>query len=988
MVGRRARFAPLLVTVFVATAYGADQEVNDAQMLYNEAETLRLTYDRESALLAIDKYAEARSLWERSGNHARAARAGQRIGATYNLLGAMQETSRYYTEALALARKSDDRLLESELQSALGMTRAILGDEESAWRAAEAQCNEAQTLALAHEGEIERAKSLNCLAEVNYARGKIAEAIGFYAEAEAIFRRSDSREDLAQTLLFLGYAHSDLSSFELADADYGEALNIWRTIADKHGTALTLIAIARMQWRQAQYQPALTQFYEARELFDQMGDVINLASSYDGIAAVYMDMGQYQNALRYWSLALPLFEEAGLKNYIPDVLSTLALAEIALGNTDQALIHLERARLLSEQSGNGNRLAYSLRLLGYAHYSLGRPQEALTYLFELLELDEATQDARLEAGALSDIGSVYVFLGEHQLAIGYLDRALQLSRKASDRQGEARDLFGIATAYAGLGDLTSARGHLETALRVAESLRAEVASQDLRASYVASVYHYYRFQVDLLMRAHRTQPQAGYAAMAFEVSERARARSLLESLAATGVDLREGVDDRLLAEEKQLSAALNEKYETQVELSNRDDQPTSQLADEIRDLEAAYKQVKARIRASSPRYASLTEPKPLTLSEAQTQLLDDDTVLLEYALGEERSYLWVVSTDAFATYTLPPRAEIDRLARQVYSLLKNPSVGQASKRQYWDAAVQLSEAVLGPAVDQIGGKRLVVVADGALQYVPFAALPTPDRQSSQSMPIIARHEIVNLPSASSMVVIRDETHDRPLSTKSVAVLADPVFALTDPRLAGNDQMARRRGQSTLGRLPHTAKEAAQITSALPGGDYLEIVGFAANRAAVTNPQLGDYRILHFATHATFNETEPGLSGLVLSQFDADGLPQDGFVRLNDIYDLRLPAELVVLSACDTALGEEIEGEGLVGIVRGFMYAGSRRVVASLWQVADAATAELMNRFYQGMLEEKLAPADALRQAQLHVMEQRRWSHPYYWAAFTLQGEWH
>ncbi len=174
---------------------------------------------------------------------------------------------------------------------------------------------------------------------------------------------------------------------------------------------------------------------------------------------------------------------------------------------------------------------------------------------------------------------------------------------------------------------------------------------------------------------------------------------------------------------------------------------------------------------------------------------------------------------------------------------------------------------------------------------------------------------------------------------------------------------------------------------MPQSDFLERIGFDASRQAALAPELSNYRIIHFATHARFDETEPGLSGLIFSQLDAEGHARDGFVRLHDIYDLRLPADLVVLSACDTALGEEIEGEGIVGIVRGFMYAGSKRVVASFWQVADAATSELMNRFYVEMLTNGLAPSAALRRAQLHILSQRRWQHPFYWAAFSFQGEW-
>jgi CHAT domain-containing protein len=215
--------------------------------------------------------------------------------------------------------------------------------------------------------------------------------------------------------------------------------------------------------------------------------------------------------------------------------------------------------------------------------------------------------------------------------------------------------------------------------------------------------------------------------------------------------------------------------------------------------------------------------------------------------------------------------------------------------------------------------------------------------------------------------------------------AESQLEVAERQLASIESV-RRRG-ADLGRLPHTANEADQITSVVPDGDYLKQVGFDASREAALDPGLSDYRIIHFATHAKFNETEPGLSGLIFSQFDAEGRARDGFVRLHDIYDLRLPAELVVLSACDTALGEEIEGEGIVGIVQGFMYAGSKRVVASFWQVADAATSKLMNQFYIEMLTNGLAPADALRRAQLYIMRQPKWNHPFYWAAFSLQGEW-
>jgi CHAT domain-containing protein len=284
------------------------------------------------------------------------------------------------------------------------------------------------------------------------------------------------------------------------------------------------------------------------------------------------------------------------------------------------------------------------------------------------------------------------------------------------------------------------------------------------------------------------------------------------------------------------------------------------------------------------------------------------------------------------------------------------------------------------------------------------------------VPLIVDHEIVNLPSASTLALIRQETAGRQTAPKMLAALADPVFEASDPRLAAVRIKASSNGliasvrsaesssaPSTLpselarsarsfhrdgfGRLVFSNEEAESITGFAPKGSTLKATGFEANRKLVASGELGRYRIVHFATHGLINSEHPELSGLVLSLVDENGKPQDGFLRMSEIFNLRLPAELVVLSACQTALGQEIKGEGLVGLTRGFMYAGAERVVASLWQVDDQATAQLMRFFYRGMFKENLRPAAALRAAQIEMSRSSRWSEPYYWAGFVMQGEW-
>jgi CHAT domain-containing protein len=307
--------------------------------------------------------------------------------------------------------------------------------------------------------------------------------------------------------------------------------------------------------------------------------------------------------------------------------------------------------------------------------------------------------------------------------------------------------------------------------------------------------------------------------------------------------------------------------------------------------------------------------------------------------------------------------------------------------------------VLAPVARFLGRRRLLIVSDGALQYVPFAALPDPRRRDA---PLGATHDIVNLPSASTLAVLRTEIAGRIPASRAVAVLADPVFDNEDPRAtrrARAAHAARRSPQKDprhsahrageagfVPRLPFTRQEAAGILALVRREESLRALDFAASRELATSRQLADFRVVHFATHGVINERYPELSGMILSLVDAQGERQDGFLRLHDIYNLELNADLVVLSACETGRGREVQGEGLIGLTRGFLYAGAAQVLVSLWKVNDEATAELMRLLYKGMLAGGLAPAAALRQAQLAMQKQRRWHSPYYWAGFVLHGD--
>lgn len=333
----------------------------------------------------------------------------------------------------------------------------------------------------------------------------------------------------------------------------------------------------------------------------------------------------------------------------------------------------------------------------------------------------------------------------------------------------------------------------------------------------------------------------------------------------------------------------------------------------------------------------------------------------------------MIGRGALSSRVLPGRAEIEERARKVHALLAKSHL-RGVRRQSDLAASALSEVLLDPIAGLLGTERLLIVADGALQSMPFAALPRGGRL------LLEDHDIVHLPSVSVLAALRRELTGRPRPSKLLAVLADPVFS-SNPAPAPAGQL----GERSLAPLPHTRREAEDILRWVPEEEGLRALAFDASRETVLHGGLNRYRILHFATHAVIDPKNPELSGLALSSVDEQGRPQDSILRVREIRGLHLPADLVVLSACRTALGREVRGEGLTSLAQGFLDAGAARVVVTLWDVGDASAAELMSRFYAGLLGQGLEPARALRRAQLSMLRDPRWRAPHNWAAFTLQG---
>jgi CHAT domain-containing protein/Tfp pilus assembly protein PilF len=1012
-----------------------DRARTDAERVIAEAEQLRVRGTDEALREALGKYNEALPLLRSLKETGREAHVLVQVGWVFRRLGESAKSLEYYHRALPLWRALGEVGEESNTLSNIAVAFVSAGDGQKALE----YYHQALALWRAAGNVKEEGYTLHNIGVVHWQLGDSQKALEYFNQALPLRRAAGDRPGEALTLLGIATTHESLGRLHEALEYYNIALTLLEAVGDPRGEATALTSIGSTYLKLGESQKAFGYYGRALTLIRAVGDRRQEASTLSSIGAAYWQpLGDSQKALEYLNQALSLWRAAaGGSGAVPSLrsgeastLQRLGAIHGAEGDARRALEYLEQALSLARAIGNQQQEAYDLDTIGIVYGSLlGDPRKALELYEQALTLRRATGDRMGEAITLSHIGAAHHLSGRLEEAARYLRQALALHREVGDRNGEAETLKQAAGVERDLGHLGEAREQIEAALGIHEGARSQLYSQQLRATLTASRQDYYETYIDVLMRLHRERPAAGYDAEALRASERARARGLLEILTESRADIRQGVDAGLLERERSTRQRLSFTAERLTRLLGERHAPEqeAELRGEVESLLAEYQEVEARIREVSPRYAALTQPRPLGAPEIR-RLLDKDTLLLEYSLGEERSYLWVLSSDGLQSFVLPRRAAVEEQARKVYELLaaRNKSIDfeEADRRrervaeadaEYPAAAGALSQMILAPAAALLKGKRLLVVGDGVLQYLPFAALPLPEAaargpQAGGFVPLIAGHEVVSLPSASALTELRKETAARRPAPKAVAVLADPVFESRDGRVkANNTQTGSARPDDTgvensllrsvidisqpdenrhytFPRLPYTRREAEAIVALVPAGQSEKAVDFDASRAAATDPRLAEYRYVHFATHALLNTRHPELSGVVLSLYDRGGREQDGFLLAHEVYNLRLPAEMVTLSGCRTGLGKEVRGEGLVGLTRGFMYAGAARVLVSLWDVNDESTAELMSRLYRGVLKEGLSPAAALRRAQLGMWKEARWRAPYYWAPFVLHGE--
>jgi CHAT domain-containing protein/tetratricopeptide (TPR) repeat protein len=741
-------------------------------------------------------------------------------------------------------------------------------------------------------------------------------------------------------------------------------------------------------------QEALTAFQRALPLAraQKMGGLEG--GILDHMGVVYGRVGDDRRGLDYYRQALALVSREGQLLDEASLRLKMGNMAVGLGRLDEALPELTAALQVWRKELPDVRREATVRLaLARVHRQQGRPAEALEHLRRALEFREPTGPAHT-AAMLIELGLTHEALGDAERALEATREAHALLPMLAPQSAHRwRVMAQTARLHRDAGRLDEARRWVEAAAAAADTGWAALASEGLRYAYAELTSGVYDLEVDVLMRLHERSPGEDFDRRALESSERGRARGLRELLREARVTLPRQVDAALLAQE----AAVREKVAAAAEkrrLLGMEGRTDTALDRELQALTTEHDELRGRIRAADPRYASVAHAAPPSAAQIQA-LVEPGTALLEYDLGPTRSYLWVATAGGITSHVLPGEEEIGPLARALHERItaRNraaPKESGAQRRarlalgdeEAAQAAARLGALLLGPVPGLAALRRIVVVPDGVLHYVPFAVLAPPGE--ARGAPLIASHEVLHLPSAAVLATLRQQS-PRPPARRELAIFADPVFDGGDGRVSRRG--AARGGPARFRRLAYTRTLARDVAAGVPESARRVALDFDASREAVTGGGLEQYRTLLFATHGVLNSEYPELSGLALSMVDEKGRARDGFLRLQDVYHLELNADLVVLGACETGLGREVRGEGLVGLSGGFFYAGARRVLASLWKVDEQATVDLIGELYRRLRADGLPTAAALRQAQLKLRDEPHFRSPYYWAGFVLQGDW-
>ena len=825
-------------------------------------------------------------------------------------------------------------------------------------------------------------------------------AIQTVREALTLFQSINDQEGIANAYFKLGRYYYALNQMNEAAQNYESALQIWRQRQDTAKQTRALTYLGYIEGRKGEWVNGFSYLTQAQNLLDEQNDMGAMARIATGMGYVFNESGLPAHGLIQYQRAKEYFRQDGDERGYNRMIMTVGYTYFLLEKYQDAITNLEEARELFKSSSDEyaeEDVIQCDEYIGQVYLATGQYDLALKSLLPIPAYWERKghHDDAVYIKAL--IGEVYQRQGKIELARINYQAALKDFRKATAPVKKAALSFALGRLELNERNYDTAEKYLKESIETTEDIRSDLSSRMLATAFSASVHDRYETYIECLMQKHKQQPSRGFELQAFQASELARARSLAAMLRDRQTKIVTGIDPRLAEREKSLRQAIQVKAEQTISLLATDykKEEFDKLEQVLTRLREQHQQLTQQLQQQNPHYDQIKETANYSVQQVQELIVEDnETMLLEYFLAKNVSYVWAITRNGARVYDLPKADEITDAVRDVYELLSRKP-GDETEKRLNEASGKLAKMILTPLADQSNIKRVIVVADGALNYIPFQLLPAPSGN-----PLVANYEIVNAPSASVLGQLREERQERGANTKVLAAFGDAVFrsnyaqfknsapsvvAASVSMERGLEVDADSLNPDKIQSLVYSKYELDYLRN-IAGPGALVATGFKASRAVFEKTDFSRYSIVHFATHGLFDPKNPKKLGFYLSMVNEAGQDEDGFITMQDVYNLRVPVSLVVLSACRTGLGEDVRGEGLIGLTRGFMHAGASSVVASLWKVDDEATAELMKHFYTNMLKNGMRPAAALREAQNSMRQNPQWQSPHFWAGFTLQGE--
>lgn len=998
------------IILFLCAVSLSAQDQNELPLLLQQADELSEEGEMQKA---IEKYQQVLSILKTQDDQKSLADVTSKLGVAYRELGKYDDALKALNEALEIHDKIGDQLGSGSDLNALAYMDSLTGKYDEGislgekalavhqnihnkngimgslnaiarcyWRKNEYEkaieyVNHSLDIATEINDKFGTAQNLNLLGAINWEQGNYARALEFYKKALPIAEQFKNKSRLGSILGNIGLVYWNQGDLDQAFEYLNQGLEIDRGTGNLHKVGIDLYNIGAVEGERDNYEKKKEKLLEAIELAKQINDKNLLAVCLHSLGSYNLSIGNYDSAEQYYVKAAQIAEELGDKRTLAYSLSSMG--ELHLRNGDYAgyLNYNEKALKIFEEIGEKRGICAALNSIGEAHLKLGNLDQSLIFFQKALSIGESIGSKYEQCDSYLGIGSVYYVKRKMNDAAVALSRSVELSQQMKSRILLWQAMYKRGLVSRDSGKNEEALQFWEQAIETVEKGRNEIKVTEERTTYLVRKLDIYDDLIHLLI-ATQKMPDA------FHYVQRAKARSFLDTLTEARIDPEGRIDSATQLEKKKIVAELV-KTETQIrdeyETEKIDEAKVKELKTKRNELDTEYNDLLSKIRKQNPRFANLQYPQPLRLTEAQA-IIDEQSVLLEYFLGKNSSFLFAITRTDFHVFKIPSEQKLAAQVNLIHDVLQKPDphleLSEKAHTTYAGVSSLLYEELIAPAQNELTGKhRIIIAPDGILNYLPFECLLTRRTKSGtidfSKLPYLTRdYEIQYIPSVSVLKALGAHRYEEYKEQDDLIAFADPVYAAE-----------RSWNKSVVTALPNSRIEVERIARLFPKNKINLFFGKDASETNIKRNDLTSYRRFHFAGHSVIDEERPQFSALLLSDEARD--KEDGNLTMLEIFDLKLKADLVVLSSCNSALGKEIRGEGMTGLSRAFLSIGAASVLVTLWDVNDRSTADLVSDFYSYMASGS-SKVTALREARLKMIRTGKYSHPYYWAAFALIGE--